>query len=281
MRLVQSLQEEAFWSSPASAAAANAPSSSTGAADNYSRSGAGAAPDGRAPSTVLLLTHQFDASKQRGQEVFASEADEAASSSSKHKGVVTSSVMMQRFQYRRFVSGSRTLRKAPPPEPYILAASFLKEGSGDFYLEALLRQMPFRIEDQAEVLKLTTSADFVIVMWSIDRDTSNGVVLQWLFDVLEAQEFLNSLPLSMPCLIHGTQLVKERFAPSMQHGAASLSLARQFRLHGFRTIARSALRTHVLETCQVRFCKRPVEVTALAADILHHLFPHKKTQPPF
>ena len=117
MRLVQSLQEEALWSPPASAAAADAPSSSAGAAANYSRSGAGAAPDGRAPSTVLLLTHQFDASKQRGQEVIASEADESASSSSKHTGVVTSSVMMQRFQPRRFVSGSRTLRRAPPPEP--------------------------------------------------------------------------------------------------------------------------------------------------------------------
>ena len=155
MRLVQSLQEEALWSSPASAAAADAPSSSTGAADNYSRSGAGAAPEGRAPSTVLFLTHQFDASKQRGQEVFASEADEAASSSSRHAGVVTSSVMMQRFQSRRFVSGSWPLRQAPPPEPYILAASFLKEGSGDFYLEALLRQMPVRIEDESTAIRAT------------------------------------------------------------------------------------------------------------------------------
>ena len=31
----------------------------------------------------------------------------------------------------------------------------------------------------------------------------------------------------------------------------------------------------MLETCQVRYCKRPVEVTALAADIWQHLFPHK------
>ena len=98
--------------------------------------------------------------------------------------------------------------------------------------------MPYQIEDQAEALKLATSADFVIVMWSIDRDTSNGVVLQWLFDVLEAREFLNLFPLNMSCLIHGTQLVKERFAPSMQHGAANLSLARQFR-HSFRSSARS------------------------------------------
>ena len=191
MRLVQSLQEETVWSSPASAVAADAPSSSTGAADNYSRSGAGAAPDGRASSTGLFLTHQFGASKQRGQEVFVSEADESANSSSKHIGVVTSSVMMQRFQARRFVSGRRTLRKAPPPEPYILPASFLKEGSGDFYLEALLRQMPVRIEDKPEVLKVTSSADFDIIMWTIDRDTSNGVVLQWLFDVLEDYEFSN------------------------------------------------------------------------------------------
>ena len=276
MRLVQSLQEETVWSSPASAAAADAPSSSTGAADNSSRSGAGAAPDGRASSTVLLLTHQFDASKQRRQEVFAPETDESANSSSKHTGVVTSSVMMQRFQSRRFVSGSRTLRKAPPPEPYILPASFLKEGSGDFYLEGLLRQMPFRIEDKAEVLKVTSSADFVIIMWTIDRDTSNGVVLQWLFDVLEVQEFLNLFPLSLPCLIHGTQLVKERYAPSMQHGAASLSLARQFRLHSFRSSARTALRKHVLETCQVRYCKRPVEVTDMAENIWQQLFPHKE-----
>ena len=136
--------------------------------------------------------------------------------------------------------------------------------------------MPVRIEDQTEVLKLDTSADFDIILWTIDRDASNGVVLQWLFDVLEAQEFLNLFPLSMPCLLHGTQLVKERFAPSMQHGAASLSLARQFRLHSFRSSARPALRTHVLETCQVRYCKRPVEVTALAEANFRHLFPHKE-----
>ena len=118
MRLVQSLQEEALWSPPASAAAADAPSS---AAANYSRSGAGAAPDGRAPSTVLLLTHQFDASKQRGQEVFASEADESASSST-HTGLVTSSVRLQgrsKLRHRTFhghisESRSRTALSSQP-----------------------------------------------------------------------------------------------------------------------------------------------------------------------
>ena len=208
--------------------------------------------------------------------MFASEADEPASSSSKHAGVDTLSAMMQRFQSCRFVIGIRTLRKAPPLEPHPLVASFQKEGSGDSHLEALLRQMPVRIEDQTEVLKLDTSADFDIILWTIDRDASNGVVPQWLFDVLEAQEFLNLPPLSMPCLPHGTHLAKERFAPSMQHGAASLSLARQFRLHSFRSSARPALRTHVLETCQARYCKRLVGVTALAEANFRHLFPNKE-----
>ena len=121
MRFVQSLQEEAFWSPPASAAAADAPSSSAGAAANYSRSGAGAAPGGRASSTVLLLTHQFDASKQRGSEVFTSEADESASSST-HTGLVTSSVRLQgrsKLRHRTFhghisESRSRTALSSQP-----------------------------------------------------------------------------------------------------------------------------------------------------------------------
>ena len=267
VRLVQSLRAGVLWSSPASAAAPGAPGSSTGAADRTSRFGAGAAPDGRAPSAVWFLAPRFGASERRGREAFASGADEPTSSSSKRTGVVTSVVMMQRFQSRRFVSGNRTLRKAPPPEPYMFVASFLGEGTVDFYLEALLRERPLDIEDKAEILKHMTSADFVIVLWAVDRGASNGVVLQCLLDVLEAQEFLNLFPLSMPCLIHGTQLVRERFAPSMQHGAASLSLPRRFRLHSFRSQVRLALRTRVLETCQVRYCKRCVGVTPVFCSV--------------
>ena len=69
--------------------------------------------------------------------------------------------------------------------------SFLNVCSTDFYLEALLRQIPVDFESDDGLRRLATSANHVVILWTTDRDINNAVVMQWFFNRLGVDTLCN------------------------------------------------------------------------------------------
>ena len=183
-----------------------------------------------------MLCHQFDTTKQRASEAFAEQLP--TKKLNKEHSYVTTTVLMQRLQTVRSVFRQGRLLAHLPPEPFVIPATFLKEQNSDFYLQGALQHLPFDFEKEEDLVRLATSADSVWILWTLDRDIANAFGIQWLFDIWEALELSNVLPLHIPCLTHGAQLVKERYSHAKAQGAQSISLCRQFRHHSFRKNAR-------------------------------------------
>ena len=276
MRTVQPLQEQAFWKLQTAATFAALPS------EDLPTDAVGIAamphPELKAmPEEVLMLCHQFDTTKQRASEAFAEQHIPSKKSNKEH-GYVTTTVLMQRLQTVRSVFRQGRLLADLPPEPFVMPATFLKEQNSDFDLEGALQHLPFDFEKDEDLLRLAASADSVWIIWTLDRDIANALGIQWLFDRLEALELSNVFPLHMPCLTHGTQLVKERYSHAKAQGTQSISLCRQFRHHGFRKNARKCLKAHVTKHCRIRCCRRPPSWAPLASKILRLMFPEEEVE---
>ena len=284
LRVLVPLQTKAFWNLGISAAGAGVPPGTSSASAIDDLAGPAASTGGEAtrppPVLVRVIAHQFDTSKQRMKEVSVRSVAGTArgtadvTSSGTH-AYVTSTVLMQRLQTHVCFFSKEHPQGLFEEQPFLMRGICLNDGNANFYLEGVLRRLPFDLEKKEHLDRLGTSADFVWMIWTLDRDINNALVVSWIFARLEACTPKQVLPLSLPCLVHGVQLVKERYSRSKPCMTQCASLAKQFKHHSFRKGARAALRAHVIKNCRVRFCKRPRAVLSLGDSILRLLCPEK------
>ena len=180
-------------------------------------------------------------------------------------------VMMQEVQLHRCTTWPGGGREVED-NPIILPATVVERQNANHYLHSLLQRLPAPFEKPAELLRLARGADYTWIVWSVDRDINNALVLDWFVRTLCSATPRTVLPHVEMCALHGVQLAKDRYPHSRACALGSVSLCKQFRYQTFRDGVREALKYRVRTRCRVRHCKRPDSVVSFAGALFAALF---------
>jgi hypothetical protein len=114
--------------------------------------------------------------------------------------------------------------------PWFCKSLFLWRQTANFIIEGLLRQGPFRFDDIARMVAISSASDVVVLSFSRDGASPNTVALEWIWDVLVRTSPVNILPHSHLCSLHRAAIARSRVQGFAAIAAALQSFTRFIRI---------------------------------------------------
>ena len=179
---------------------------------------------------TLLFAFQWDETSQK----FRSLAKRSARCERVTTSPTAAQVMVCSGQILYLGGADQAIKR----DPYFMRSMVLGETSSNFILAAVLRALPFNIEDRDAVAEVCGSNNEFILSFTSDRASQNIVIAGWVAKTCQVLS-PNILPWSELCAAHGCALVKTR-APMLKSLAASLC--------SFTSWVRYSRNTEVLRT---------------------------------
>ena len=119
---------------------------------------------------------------------------------------------------------------------------------------------------------ITRQFYWCVLSWACDRDSSNAVMLRWIYNVLAVSTPPTCVPHTEVCALHGVQLCKDRIPIAKAQSLVCVPLTRQFRHESFLSLARDALTTRLTSCCKVRRQRRSALADAVRCMIFNAWF---------
>ena len=161
---------------------------------------------------TLLFAFQWDETSQK----FRSLAKRSARCERATTSSTAAQVMVRSGQIVNLGGADQAILS----DPYFMRSMVLDETSSNFILVAVLRALPFNLEDRDAVAEVCGSSNEFILSMTSDRASQNIVIAGWVAKTCQVLP-PNILPWSELCAAHGCALVKTR-APTLKSLAASL-----------------------------------------------------------
>lgn len=180
-------------------------------------------------------------------------------------------VMMQHGRLQVHLFDSDGVRSMSSP---LLAKGLrLEDQTADTLLEGLLLRLPVDISEPPVLQRMSSSSDFIVLSFCVDRAAANLSALKWLWSRFAAPGVSDAiLPHAELCAAHGVALVKSRSALSKAVVSKAHTLSGLLRNARTSAAFRDAIIAVVQASLEVRFEPRPARIAEQNDKILLALF---------
>lgn len=181
---------------------------------------------GRSGFRVVVVSTQWDETMQAMRDPARQRRERGALISSQQ---VRIQVKVQSSKIGAYVflnDGTSTSTEAP----FFARAQYLWRQTGNYIIEALLRQMPLRVDDASRLAEVSGKSDMIVLAFVRDGAAANSVALEWFWDRLHALAPLNIIPISHLCTLHRVAISRSRIKKITALAAALQSFSKFIRV---------------------------------------------------